>query len=151
MAAAGVLVAAGPAVTGNARRLSSGQRRRVRRAVEQAERTTGVQFCVYLGPTSEDPRSYAEAMFEEAGLHVLPAVLLLVSPEERHVELVTSPEIQGRVSDRTCSEAIVEMTGFFATSDIAGGIVAGIQRLQTAVGPAPTDPSAATLPDVIED
>ena len=140
-----------PAVTGDARRLTRGQRRRVLRSVKHAERATGAQFCVYLGPTSDDPRAHAQAMFEDAGLLTRPAILLLVSPERRHVEVVTSPETRDRVSDVTCAEVVAEMTGFFGRSDIAGGIVAGIQRLQNAVGPASGTPSTPAFPDLIED
>ena len=118
--------------------------------MEDAERTTGLQFCVYLGPTSHDPRGHAEALFEKAGLHTLPAILLLVSPEARRVELVTSAEVRDRVSDETCANAIAEMTRFFAKSDIAGGIVAGTHMLQAAIGTASARSSIATFPDIIE-
>lgn len=138
------------AVTGSPKRLTRGQHRRVVHSVKHAERITGAQFCVYLGPTSDDPRAHAHALFEEAGLHTGPAILLLVSPEGRRVEVVTSAETRDRVSDLTCSEVVTEMTGFFGRSDIAGGIVAGIERLQAAVGPASGEPSAATLPDLVE-
>jgi uncharacterized membrane protein len=138
-------------VAGNAPRLTSRQHRRVLRSVEHAERSTGVQFCVYLGPTGEDSRAHAEAMFEEAGLHTRPAILLLISPEERRVEVVTSPEIRDRVSDRACSEIVAGMTAFFGRSDIAGGILTGIEQFQHAVGSAGGAPSAETFPDLIED
>jgi len=121
------------------------------RAVEHAEQTTGAQFCVYLGSAGEDPRSRAEAMFEEAGLHTRPAILLLVSPDTRRVEVVTSPEIRHRLSDHACADAVAAMTGYFGRSDMTGGIVAGIQRLQAAVDPLAGQSSAATFPDLIED
>ena len=138
------------AVTGSTKRLTRNQHRRIARSVEEAERATGLQFCVYLGPTSDDPRAHAEALFEKAGLHTRPAILLLVSPEARRVELVTSPEVRERVSDQTCATAIVEMTRFCAKSDIAGGILAGTHMLQTAIGTAYADPTLATFPDIIE-
>lgn len=138
------------AVTGSTKRLTRHQHRRIVRSVEEAERTTGLQFCVYLGPTTDDPRAHAEALFVEAGLHTRPAILLLVSPEARRVELVTSAEVRDRVSDQTCANAIAEMTRFFARSDVAGGIVAGTHMLQTAIGTASADPSLAAFPDIIE-
>lgn len=137
-------------MTGDALRLTRGQHRRVVRSVKHAERVTGAQFCVYLGPTSDDPRAHAHAMFQQAGLHTRPAILLLVSPQGRRVEVVTSPETRSRVSDLTCSEVVAEMTGFFGRSDIVGGIVAGIESLEAAVGPASGQPSAETFPDLIE-
>ena len=138
------------AVTGSTKRLTRHQHRRIVRSVEEAERTTGLQFCVYLGPTNDDPRGHAEALFEKAGLHTRPAILLLVSPEARRVELVTSAEVRERVSDQTCANAIAEMTRFFAKSDVAGGIVAGTQMIQSAIGPISSDRPFAAFPDIIE-
>lgn len=138
-------------MTGRTKRLTRHQHRRIVRSVEDAERATGLQFCVYLGPTNDNSRAHAEALFETAGLHTRPAILLLVAPEARRVELVTSPEIRERVSDETCASAIAEMTRFFSRSDIAGGIVAGTHMLQTAIGTASAGPSLATFPDIIEE
>ena len=134
-------------VAGNPLRLTRRQHRLVVRSVEHAEQTTGAQFCVYLGPTGDDPRAHAEAMFEQAGLHTRPAVLLLVSPDGRRVEVVTSSELRHRVADETCTDAVAAMTGRFATADMAGGI----QRLATAAGPPPSSAAlAAAFPDLIE-
>ena len=138
-------------MTGSRHRLTRGQHRRVVRAVEHAEQTTGVEFCVYLGPAGEDSRAHAEAMFAESGLHTRPAILLVVAPDARRVEVVTSPEIRRRVSDSTCADAVAAMTRHFARSDITGGIVAGIQLLEAAAGAAIRETSAATFPDLIED
>ena len=73
------------AVIGKMKRLSRSQHRRILRSVEDAERATGLQFCVYLGPTGDDPRAHAEALFEKAGLHARPAVLFLVSPQAAYI------------------------------------------------------------------
>lgn len=125
------------------------QRRLLERAVDEAERTTGMQFCVYLGDTEGDPRAHAEAMFVDAGLHTRPAVLLLVAPDQRRVEVVTAPEARARVDDAACALAVGTMTRQFARGDIAGGIVAALDLLATAAGPAPTPPGAEELPDVL--
>ena len=137
-------------VTGSTKRLTRHQHRRIVRSVEEAERTTGLQFCVYLGPTSDDPRGHAEALFENAGLHTRPAILLLVSPEARRVELVTSAEVRQRLSDQTCASAIAEMTRFFARSDVVGGIVAGTHMLQAAIRSVSADQPFAPFPDIVE-
>ena len=109
-----------------------------------------MQICVYLGPTEDDPRTHAETMFSDAGLHTRPAVLLLVSPREHRIEVVTSSQVRGRVSDQTCSKVVELMAPYFGRSDIAGGIVAGIRQLQTAIGPTDGAPTADTFPNVIE-
>jgi len=88
---------------------------------------------------------------EDAERSTRPAILLLVSPVKRRVELVTSTEVQGRLSDAVCTEVVAGMTAHFGRSDIAGGIIAGIHRLQTAVGPSPGEPSPDIFPDLIED
>lgn len=149
-AAAATSAEGGPAVAGDALRLTRRQHRQVVRSVEHAEQATGVQFCVYLGPTGDDPRAHAEAMFEEAGLHTRPAVLLLVSPGGRRVEVVTSSEIRDRVADVACTEAVAAMTGRFATADVTGGIIAGIRRLEAAAGPPSGAAPAAAFPDLVE-
>jgi uncharacterized membrane protein YgcG len=129
--------------------LSRRQRRMVERAVDEAENTTGLQFCVYLGDTEGDPRAHAETLFVEAGLHTRPAVLLLVAPNRRRVELVTAPEARSRVDDDTCALAVGTMTRQFARGDIAGGLVAGLDLLAAAAGAAPTPPGGEELPDLL--
>ena len=61
-------------------------------------------------------------MFQEAWLDTCPAILLLVSPEGRRVEVVTSLETSNRVSELTCSGVVAELTAFFGRSDFVGGI-----------------------------
>ena len=53
-------------------RLTRRQHRQVVEAVEAAEKKTGLQFCVYLGPTEEDVRAHAETLFTEP-LHLVAA------------------------------------------------------------------------------
>lgn len=124
--------------------------RRVARAVDKAEDETGLQFCVYLGPAGEDgSRAAAERLFVETGLDSRPAVLVLVDPEHRKVEVVTAPDARTRVSDEAAAEAVARMTPKFAKGDLAGGIVAGIKQLATAAGPGEAPPGAQELPDVL--
>jgi uncharacterized membrane protein len=129
--------------------LTRRQRRAVERAVDEAEDTTGLQFCVYLGDTEGDARAHAEGLFVEAGLHTRPAVLLLVAPAQRRVELVTAPEARARLDDATCALAVGTMTRQFARGKIADGIVAALDLLATAAGEAPAPPGSEELPDVL--
>ena len=119
-------------------------------AVHEAEATTGLQFCVYLGPAEEDTRAHAEALLVDAGLHTRPAVLLLVAPLVRKVELVTAPEARQRVDDATSELAVATMTRQFARGHIAGGIVAAIDLMAAAAGPGTAPPGAEELPDVVD-
>lgn len=129
--------------------LSKAEHRRVGEAVDTAEETTGLQFCVVLGPAEGDAHAHAEALFVQAGLHLRPAVLVLVAPDQRRVEVVTSPAVRERVSDAACAEAVADMTQRFATGDIAGGIVAGVDRLAAVAGPGVSGADEDELPDVL--
>jgi uncharacterized membrane protein YgcG len=130
--------------------ISSRQHRRLERAVDRAEELTGLQFAVYLGPTRDDSRQHAEAMFHSLGYHALPAVLLVVAPDQRRLEIVTSPAARTRISDRHAALAATSMTASFAVGDIVGGICLGLDMLARYAGPPREDaPLDAELPDVL--
>ena len=139
-----------------ARRLGRGrpplgkrQRKAVAQAVDTAEEFTGLQICIYLGSVEEDTRAAAEAMFTAAGLDTKPAVLLLVAPDQRRVEIVTAPHITERLTDEACSRCIAVMTPRFASGDLAGGLVAGLRRLSQEAGPGTAGEGTEELPDVL--
>jgi uncharacterized membrane protein YgcG len=118
--------------------------------VDQAEETTGLQFCVYLGRTSEDSRAHAEQLFVDTGLHTRPAVLILVAPPQRRVEIVTAPAVREWASDEACARVVDEMTARFAAGDLAGGIITGVESLASIVGPG-RGSGGEELPDVLGD
>jgi uncharacterized membrane protein YgcG len=130
--------------------VSRRDRRTIARAVDEAERVTGLQLCVYLGPADGDPRRRAEQIFVENGLDSRPAVLVLVAPDQRRVEVLTSQEARGRVDDESCAVAVAEMTQRFAQGDFSGGIVAGVRKLAEAAGPGEAPGGQEELPDVID-
>ena len=127
--------------------LTKRQRARVARAVSDAEDWTGLQFCVYLGPTWDDPRAHAEALLAENGLDAAPAALLLVAPEARRFEIVTSQAAARRLSDHAIRLAALAMTASFSVGDIAGGITEAVRQLAQAAGEGPV--AGAELPDVL--
>ncbi|HUP69704.1 MAG TPA: TPM domain-containing protein [Acidimicrobiales bacterium] len=129
--------------------LSKAEHRRVGEAVDTAEETTGLQFCVVLGPADGDAHAHAEALFVQAGLHLRPAVLVLVAPDQRRVEVLTASAIRERVPDSICAEAVAEMTRHLASGDFVGGIVAGVERLAAAAGPGAAGPDDHELPDIM--
>ena len=120
-AAAATSVVEEPAVAGELRPLSARQQRQVERTVHEAEARTGLQLCVYLGPAGEDSRAHAEQLFVEGGLHSRPAVLMLVAPQLRRVEIVTAPEARARIPDEAAQGAVDAMTARFAEGDLPGG------------------------------
>ena len=136
-------------MAGKRRLVTRRQHRAIARAVDQAERTTGLQFCVYLGSAEGDSRAHAEGLFVKAGLASRPALLVLVAPEERRVEIVTSAEARDRVDDESCARAVSDMTERFRAGDLAGGILAGLQRLVAVAGAGVAPPDQEELPDVL--
>jgi uncharacterized membrane protein YgcG len=151
-AVAGVPEEVEPAVAGrDSTVLTRRERRTVDGAVKAAETSTGLQFCVYLGPGQEDARTQAEALFVAAGLHERPAVLLLVAPDHRRVEVVTAPAIRERLTDEACSRVITEMTPFFADKRYVDGLVTGIQRLAAEAGPGAAADGTTDFPNIVGD
>jgi uncharacterized membrane protein YgcG len=143
---------AGPAAAGvrvvPGKPLSERQRRRIARAVAAAEQWTGLQLCVYLGPTEDDPLAHAHALMDRLGLTAQPAVLLLVAPQERRLEIVTSPAAARRIPDHAARLAALAMSASFAVGDITGGITEGIRQLAQAAGAGA--PSGPALPDLLD-
>ncbi len=126
------------------------QRRRIDAAVRHAEAHTGLQLCVFLGPTAEgDARAQAEALFVEAGLLARPAVLVLVDPPRHHVEVVTGPEARARIGDEDAATAVTAMVAGFRTGDLTAGLVAGIRHLAVVAGPGEPPPDGPDLANVI--
>ena len=131
--------------------LSIRQRRRVERAVDEAENLTGLQLCIYLGSVEgeADLRKHAESVFVNAGMHARPAVLLLVAPPQRKVEVVTAPAVRERIPDEAAAEAVTAMVERFRDGDLSGGLIAGIEHLAAAAGRGTAGPDDEELPDMI--
>lgn len=131
--------------------LTRRERRTVDGAVKGAEAGTGLQFCVYLGPGQDDARMQAEALFVAAGLHERPAVLLLVAPDHRRVEVVTAPAIRERLTDEACARVIEQMTPLFADGRYVDGLVTGLERLAAEAGPGAPGEGTTDLPNIVGD
>jgi uncharacterized membrane protein YgcG len=131
-------------------RLNHREQLLVEKAVDRAEQRTGMQFCVYLGTIDDaDPRAEAEAIFVRSGLHARPAVLLVVDPKHHRIEIVTGDRARRRIPDTEASAAVDAMGQAFRDGDLAGGVVAGLERLAAAAGFAESLPEDVELPDVI--
>lgn len=127
--------------------LTRRDRQKVARAVDDAERATGLQLAVYVGPVDTDPHEQAERLLQESGALAAPAVLLLVVPELRRVEIRTSPTARERVSDETAAAAIAAMTPLLAEGDLVGGVKSGLNLIAAAAGPSAEE--GPELPDVL--
>lgn len=127
--------------------LTPRQLRRIERAVDLAERTSGLQFCVYVGPAEGDLRAAAETMLaERCGLD-RPAVTVLVSPPRRQFEIVPSPVAAQRLPDHAAPLAAAAMTASFGVGDVAGGIAEGVRLLAQYAGRGAE--SGPELPDLL--
>jgi hypothetical protein len=110
------------------------QVRSIERAVETASNETGLCFSVYIGGAEGDIRDEAEKLHAAIGPGATAAVLVLVSPGDRLLEIVTGTESARRLSDRACALAALSMTTSFAGGDLVGGIVTGVRMLAEAAG-----------------
>lgn len=106
----------------------------IERVVETADSETGLSFSVYIGGADGDIRDAAERLHARSGPGAATAVLVMVSPGDRLLEIVTGTESARRLSDRACALAALSMTTSFAGGDLAGGIVTGVRMLAEAAG-----------------
>jgi hypothetical protein len=118
--ASDTLAAAGP--------FTSRQLFRIDEALGAADRETGLTFSVYVGSIGDPLRAAAEKLHDS-----LPdpdrSVLVVVSPNQRVLEIVTGPVASKRVPDRACELAGMSMRASFLGGDLAGGIVVGLRML----------------------
>lgn len=125
-------------------------RKAIERKVSEAEQTTGLQFCVYLGPGEADTRAQAEQLFANTGLHELPAVLVLVTPDRKKLEIVTAPAARERLPDEECERVVTDMTQHFARNEFVEGLLVGIGELARIAGPGSAAAGSTDLPNVVE-
>lgn len=130
-------------------RVGKKDRGRIDTAVRDAEAKTGLQFCVFLGPAADDTRAYAEAAFTEAGLVARPAVLVLVAPDQRRVEIVTAPDARARLTDEECAAALDVMKPYFVQDQFVEGLIVGINELAERTGPGEAPDDGTDLPNVL--
>jgi hypothetical protein len=101
-------------------------------AVANAE--TGLRFSIYVGGVDGDMRDMAETMHGKFGAGAAETVLLVTSPGDRFLEIVTGDAAARRLSDRACALAALSMSASFTGGDLAGGIVTGVRMLAEAAG-----------------
>ena len=115
---------------------TGGQLHDIERVIALARAETGLNFAVYVGGAEGDIRDAAERLHASLGSAATRSVLVMVSPGDRLLEIVTGDEACRRVSDRACALAALSMTTSFAGGDLTGGIVNGLRMLaDAAAGP----------------
>jgi uncharacterized membrane protein YgcG len=113
---------------------SEGQVRDISRACGTASDETGLHFSLYVGPAEGDIRDHAERLHAALGPQASQAVLVLVAPGDRQLEIVTGKASSRRLSDRSCTLAALSMTTSFSGGDLVGGVVTGLRMLSEAAG-----------------
>jgi uncharacterized membrane protein YgcG len=97
--------------------LSPAQQERIATAIDRARADNGLDVSVLVGDLVLDDlsqfRSAAERLHAALGERSDTAVLLVVAPGQRRVEVVTGPGVRRRVPDRVAALAVLSMTTAF--------------------------------------
>jgi uncharacterized membrane protein YgcG len=120
--------------------LSVGQQERIEHTVSLCRSQNGLDVSVLVGDLDTDLaqfRAGAERLHAALGDRAHNAVLLVVAPGQRRVEIVTGPAARRRVPDRVAALAVLSMTTAFAGGDLAGGIIDALRQISQAAGPGP--------------
>lgn len=112
----------------NGEAFTADQRREIDRAVQEAERVSGRNFSVHVGPSGHDSRRTARELHAELPLPAN-SILLHVDPVARTLEIVTGASVQRSLSNRQVALAAITMQSAFASGDLARGLRAGLQQL----------------------
>ncbi|MEV4395284.1 DUF5130 family protein [Nonomuraea sp. NPDC049607] len=111
------------------RTLTTAQADDLRKAVQGAERRSGLRFGVFLGEPVGARRHFAERLHAALGAEAADAVLVFVDPAGRAVEIVTGPNARRRLSDGACRLTALSMATAFSAGDLVGGLLYGIAAL----------------------
>jgi uncharacterized membrane protein YgcG len=126
--------------------LTSAQQERIATAIDTARAENGLDVSVLVGDLVVEEigqfRAAAERLHAALGERSATTVLIVVSPGQRRVEVVTGPGIRRRVPDRVAALAVLAMTTSFSGGDLSGGIVDAIRQIADAAGHKPALPPA---------
>lgn len=112
---------------------------RVDEIVRRVRHDNGLDVSVLVGDLDLTDignfRAGAEILHAAMGARAPGAVLVVVAPGQRQVEIVTGEQARRRVPDRVCALAVLSMTAAFTGGDLPGGIVEGVRQIAKAAGP----------------
>lgn len=123
--------------TGRTDGLSVSQQERIEHAVSLCRSENGLDVSVLVGDLNVAPEGFregAEKLHAALGERAHSAVLVVVAPGQRKVEIVTGPLARRRVPDRVAALAVLSMTSAFGGGDLAGGVIDGIRQMADAAG-----------------
>ena len=114
------------------------QQERIEAAVERVREENGLDLSVLVGDLELDDltqfRAASERLHAALGDRSAGAVLVVVAPGQRRVEVVTGPRVRRRVPDRVSALAVLSMTSAFRGGDLVGGIVDAVRQIADAAG-----------------
>lgn len=120
---------------------------RVEDTIQAIRNQNGLDVTVLVGDLDltdvGDFRKGAELLHDALGERAPGAVLIVVAPGQRKVEIVTGEWARGRVPDRVCALAVLSMTTAFGGADLGGGLVDGLRQIADAAGPGESLPTLA--------
>lgn len=133
MAPGSALTSAGPTGTG----LSARAQQRITSALATCRSENGLDVSVVVGDLTLDGTDFSTAaaqLHASLGERSRTAVLLVVAPGQRQVEIVVGAGLRRRVPDRVCSLAVLSMTAAFTGGDLTGGIVDALRQIANSAG-----------------
>lgn len=110
---------------------------RLDEALTLGSRETGLLFSVYVGEIEGGQRAAAEKLIGKLDVPASGAVLLVVSPGQRVLHIVTTQVAARRLPNRVCALAALGMRAAFAGGDLTGGLITGLRMLADAAGSPP--------------
>ena len=114
------------------------QQERIEQVVHSARKQNGLDVSVLVGDLELDDlgqfRAAAERLHAALGSRSTRAVLLVVAPGQRRVEVVTGPDVRRRVPDRVSALAVLSMTSAFRGGDLIAGIVDAVRQIADSAG-----------------
>ena len=118
--------------------LSPRQQERIEEVVESCREENGLDLSVLVGDLELEDlsqfRAACERLHAALGDRTRSAVLVVVAPGQRRVEIVTGPEVRRRVPDRVAALAVLSMTSAFRGGDLTSGIVDAVRQIADAAG-----------------
>lgn len=108
---------------------SAAQARSIERAIEQAHAESGLRYSVFVGDPEGDLREQGRRLLGAVGPDADAAVVVLVDPAHRQLEILTGATASRHLDDRATALGAMAMTSSFAAGDLVGGLVAGLHTL----------------------
>jgi len=131
-------VAAGSGSPAGGGGLTARQQERVESALEKIRDDNGLDVSVLVGDLDLSHvtqfRAGAERLHAALGDRSQDAVLVVVAPGQRRLEVVTGAGVRRRVPDRVCALAVLSMTTAFGGGDLTMGIVDGLRQIADSAG-----------------